>query len=158
MVRRGKKIYIKYFKKKLVSPTNRCLLRIQFNKHLLSICSVRSIVNYTKMSVCSSEVLTILWNTHTQPSNGLDKIRRQFSDFLDNKNVQILAEIFLGTILLYYIQYKIQTIGAGSVAEWLSLRAPLRQSRVRILGADMAPLIRPRWGGVPHPTTSRTCN
>ena len=34
--------------------------------------------------------------------------------------------------------------GAGSVAEWLSLCAPLRQPRVRILGANMAPLVRPR--------------
>ena len=34
--------------------------------------------------------------------------------------------------------------GAGSVAEWLSSRAPLRRPRVRILGADMAPLVRPR--------------
>ena len=36
--------------------------------------------------------------------------------------------------------------GAGPVAEWLSLRAPLRWPRVslvRILGADMAPLVRP---------------
>ena len=32
----------------------------------------------------------------------------------------------------------------GSVAEWLSSRAPLRRPRVRILGADMAPLVRPR--------------
>ena len=29
-------------------------------------------------------------------------------------------------------------------------------SSVRILGADMAPLIKPRWGGVPHATTGRT--
>ena len=37
--------------------------------------------------------------------------------------------------------------GAGPVAEWLSSRAPLwrpRVSPVRILGADMAPLIRPQ--------------
>ena len=34
--------------------------------------------------------------------------------------------------------------GAGSVAEWLSLHAPLRQPSVRILGADTAPLVRPR--------------
>ena len=34
--------------------------------------------------------------------------------------------------------------GAGSVAEWLSSRTPLRQPRVWILGADVAPLVRPR--------------
>ena len=42
------------------------------------------------------------------------------------------------------------------MAEWLSSRAPLqgpRDSQVRILGADMAPLIRPRGGGVPHART-----
>ena len=36
--------------------------------------------------------------------------------------------------------------GAGPVAKWLSLHAPLRQPRVslvRILGVDMAPLIKP---------------
>ena len=48
--------------------------------------------------------------------------------------------------------------GAGSVAEWLSSCAPLWWPRVRILGADMAPLVRPRLGGVPHPTTRKTCN
>ena len=30
------------------------------------------------------------------------------------------------------------------MAEWLSLRALLRRPRVRILGADMALLVRPR--------------
>ena len=35
-----------------------------------------------------------------------------------------------------------QGLGAGSVAEWLSSRAPLWWPRVRILGADMAPLVR----------------
>ena len=34
--------------------------------------------------------------------------------------------------------------GAGSMAEWLSLRAPLRRPRVQILGADVAPLVGPR--------------
>ena len=48
---------------------------------------------------------------------------------------------------------------AGPVAEWLSSRAPLRRPRdslVQILGEDMAPLHRPRWGGVPDATTRRT--
>ena len=49
-------------------------------------------------------------------------------------------------------------LGAGSVAEWLSSRASLQRPRVRILGADMAPLVRPCWGGILHPTTRRTCN
>ena len=51
-----------------------------------------------------------------------------------------------------------KTVGAGSVAEWLRSHAPLRWPRVRMLGTDMAPLVRPRLGGVPHPTTRRTCN
>ena len=38
----------------------------------------------------------------------------------------------------------VKKIGAASVAEWLSSRTSLRQPRVRILGADMAPLVRPR--------------
>ena len=45
---------------------------------------------------------------------------------------------------LYYRLVIMKTIGAGSVAEWLSSRALLRRPRVQILGADMAPLIRPR--------------
>ena len=51
--------------------------------------------------------------------------------------------------------------GDGPVAERLSsctlLRWP-RVSLVRILGTDMAPLIRPCWGGIPHATTRRTYN
>ena len=38
-------------------------------------------------------------------------------------------------------------MGAGPMTEWLSLQAPLqwpRVSLVQILGADMAPLVRPR--------------
>ncbi len=34
--------------------------------------------------------------------------------------------------------------GAGPMAEWLSSRALLRRPRVRILGVDMALLVRPR--------------
>ena len=48
--------------------------------------------------------------------------------------------------------------GAGSVAERLSSHAPLRRPGVRILGGDMALLVRPRRGGISHPTTRRTCN
>ena len=51
--------------------------------------------------------------------------------------------------------------GASLVAEWLSSPALLRQPRVspvQILGAVMAPLIRPCWGGVPHSTTRGTHN
>ena len=54
--------------------------------------------------------------------------------------------------------YQNWLLRAGSVAEWLSSRALLRRPRVQILGVDMAPLIRPCWGGVPHPTTRRSCN
>ena len=50
---------------------------------------------------------------------------------------------------------------ADPVTKWLSSCTPLRWPRVfliRILGADMAPLIRPRYGGVPHATTRRIHN
>ena len=45
------------------------------------------------------------------------------------------------------------------MAEWLSSRCLLQQpglSLVWILGADLVPLIRPCWGGVPHSTTRGT--
>ena len=51
--------------------------------------------------------------------------------------------------------------GAGPVAECLSSRSPFRWPRVlpvRILGADMAPLLRPCWGDVPHSTARGTHN
>ena len=46
--------------------------------------------------------------------------------------------------------------GVSPVAEWLSFCALLRWLRVslvQILGTDMAPLIKPYWGSVPHATT-----
>ena len=46
--------------------------------------------------------------------------------------------------------------GRGPVAEWLSSCAPLRWPRVlpvQILGTDLAPFIKPCWGGFPHATT-----
>ena len=49
--------------------------------------------------------------------------------------------------------------GASPVAEWLGSRALLLQPRVlpvRVLGADMALLIGPCWGGVPHATAGGT--
>ena len=48
-----------------------------------------------------------------------------------------------------------------TMGEWLSSHALLpwpRVSLVQTLGADMAPLIRPQWGGVPPATTRRTHN
>ena len=48
------------------------------------------------------------------------------------------SQVELGALL------KLKELGASSVAEWLSLRARLRGPRVRILGGDMAPLLRPR--------------
>ena len=56
---------------------------------------------------------------------------------------------------------EIKKTGVGPVAEWLSLHAPLRRPRVllvQILGVDMAPLIKPCWGGVSHSMTRRTYN
>ena len=43
-----------------------------------------------------------------------------------------------------YLNVKTHLSRAGSVAKWLSSRIPLQWPRVRILGADMAPLVRPR--------------
>ena len=60
-----------------------------------------------------------------------------------------------------FFSLRIMKLGSGPVAECLSLRAPLQPPRVlpvRILGADMALLIKPCWGGVPHATTRRTHN
>ena len=57
--------------------------------------------------------------------------------------------------------HKESTEGTGPMAEWLSFPPLLRQPRispVRILGEDMAPLIKPCWGGIPHSTTRRTYN
>ena len=45
------------------------------------------------------------------------------------------------------------------MAEWVSSRAPLqwpKVSPIRILGADMALLVRPCCGGVPHGTEAPT--
>ena len=59
------------------------------------------------------------------------------------------------------VHEEISKYGAGPVAEWLSSRALLRRPRVsavQILGVDMAPLIRPCWGGIPYATTRRTHN
>ena len=53
------------------------------------------------------------------------------------------------------------TPGASPRAQWLSSRAPLQRPRislVRILDADLAPLIRPCWGSIPHSRTRRTYN
>ena len=47
------------------------------------------------------------------------------------------------------------------MAEWLSSCAQLQVAQcflVQILGVDMALLIKPRWGSVPHATTRRTHN
>ena len=53
---------------------------------------------------------------------------------------------------------KIITMLGQSMAKWLVSRALLQQpkvSQVRILGADLALLIRPCWGGVPQSRTKK---
>ena len=53
------------------------------------------------------------------------------------------------------------SLGAGPMAEWLGYFALLRWPGVllvQILGAAVAPLIRPCWGGVPHSTARGTHN
>ena len=59
-------------------------------------------------------------------------------------NLQCYLLLLLALITLISYNNKNIDLGAGSVAEWLSSRAPLRRPRVRILGMDMAPLVRPR--------------
>ena len=47
------------------------------------------------------------------------------------------------------------------MAEWLSSYALFLRPQVllvRILGTDMVPLVRPRWGSIPHATPRRTNN
>ena len=47
------------------------------------------------------------------------------------------------------------------MAKWLGSCALLHRPRVspvRVLGTDMASLVRPCWGSVPHATTGRTYN
>ena len=58
-----------------------------------------------------------------------------------------------------------KVLGAGPLAEWLSSCAPRRRPRilqVRILGAGLAPIIKPCWGGVhivqPEGPTTRIYN
>ena len=46
----------------------------------------------------------------------------------------------------------------GRVVKFTRSAAAAQVSLVRILGADTAPLIRPRWGGIPHATTRRIYN
>ena len=61
---------------------------------------------------------------------------------------------------MIFLRFKIPKQGRP-VAEWLSLHIPLQQLRVlpvRILGADMALLIKPCWGSIPYATTRRTHN
>ena len=50
---------------------------------------------------------------------------------------------------------------ASPMAQWLSLHTWLQQpmvSVIQILGMDLALLIKPCWGGVPHSTARRTHN
>ena len=65
------------------------------------------------------------------------------------------------TQLLFCSELRKDALGAGPMAEWLSSHAWLRRPRVspvRILGADVALLVRPCWGSVPCATTERTHN
>ena len=46
----------------------------------------------------------------------------------------------------------------GRVVKLVSSASAAQGSPAQILGTDMAPLIRPCWGGLPHATTRRTYN
>ena len=67
---------------------------------------------------------------------------------------QVVRDIHFGCPKQKY--QKLRRVGLAPVAEWLSSRPPLQLVRIR--GADVALLIKPRWGSVPHATTRRTHN
>ena len=73
-----------------------------------------------------------------------------------------VSMVTLQPFLILFCQLKKRgNSGSGLMAKWLSSCALLQQPRVSlvwILGADMALLIRPCWGGVPHTTTRGTHN
>ena len=76
---------------------------------------------------------------------GIEKV---FDDILSSiiAYQQIMPKLYTPGNRQVSILLKDMDVGAGPVAEWLSSRTPLRWPRVspvRILGADMAPLIKP---------------
>ena len=101
-------------------------------------------------------------------SAGLDGLLRRLAQTLISEAAKLLVSMQLSShdCCIAHLQLQLGTgmskeafTGAGPVAEWLSLRAPLwrpRVSSVWILGADLTPLIKPCSGSIPHSRTRST--
>ena len=86
------------------------------------------------------------------------KMERQFSR-MENQNYSAGLRNRKGK--LRFKREKRINSGAGPTAKWLGLRTLLQWPRVLPvwnLGVDMAELIKPHWGGIPHSKTSGTHN
>ena len=84
-------------------------------------------------------------------------VKLKKNESINRKNIKSIDLILKRTVF----HFKKGFWGAGPVAKRLTLRTLLQQPRVlpvQVLGADMALLLRPCWGGIPHATTRRTCN
>ena len=108
------------------------------------------------------QLLNCWFKSELQRLNGLYPASQCFSNIIRKYHIEVWISSFMGKLkdqALFVPHYKVEIMGAGPVAKWLSSRAPLRRSRVllvRILGTEMAPLIKPCWCGVPHSRARRT--
>ena len=72
------------------------------------------------------------------------------------------APLSCGFLLCKWVELPDKTqLGAGSMAKWLSLCAPIQQPRVHQFGSwaqTYTPLIKPCCGSVPHRRTRMTYN
>ena len=92
-------------------------------------------------------------NKRLSLSVALSYTKRQYSIMLLSQKLGPNTKYFSRSFI------RMEIWGTGPMAKWLSSHALLRRPRVLwvwILGVDMAPLIRPCWGGVPHSTTRGT--
>ena len=89
-------------------------------------------------------------------------LNRVFSFFFFPEDNETTTGILAILIIFYYQKISQKDRNWGwPMAEWLSPHTLLQRpsvSLVRILGADLALLIRPCWGGIPHSTARRTYN
>ena len=135
------------------------LCLVSLNPHGNTICYRLSLDSFLKMQKWYTMKLhksaNKCWNQHKYP----DSVSSQ-SAFLGL--CMVMPVFYCGRCYVGCLKTILcKTIGADPVAEWLSLHVLLQRPRVslvRILGTDMTPLIKPRWGGVPHATTRRTHN
>ena len=86
------------------------------------------------------------------PSKMKTHLPQRFSGSWDRKRILYFKPMSASGLQILLV-IKITNTGAGPVAKWLSSHAPLRQPRVSLvwfLGLDLAPLIKPCWGGIIH--------